>query len=37
MGSECSLALVAFLDLDEVVGNPEVQFSEDSGFLHSIE
>jgi hypothetical protein len=29
--------LVAFSDMDEVVGVPEVQFREDLGFVHSIE
>jgi hypothetical protein len=36
-GVECSLELVDFFDSDEVVGVPEVQFSDDPGFTHSIE
>lgn len=35
--SECSLEHFAFIDPDEVVHVPEVQFSEDPGFVHSIE
>jgi len=36
-GSECILEFVSFFDSDEVVGIPEVQLREDSGFVHSIE
>jgi hypothetical protein len=36
-GLECSLELVAIIDSDEVVRVPEVQFSNDPGFVHSIE
>jgi hypothetical protein len=36
-GLECSFELVAFFDLDEMVGIPDVQFSENQGFVQSIE
>lgn len=37
VGLECSLELTPFIDLVQVVGIPDDKYSDDLGFVHSIE